>query len=38
MLTGDKAQVAQAVAQQLGVDEVHAELPGRQRLSKWKAC
>ncbi len=29
MLTGDKAQVAQAVAQQLGVDEVHAELlPG----------
>lgn len=29
MLTGDKAQVAQAVARQLGVDEVHAELlPG----------
>ena len=34
MLTGDRAEVAQAVARDLGIDEVHAQLLPQEKVSK----
>ena len=34
MLTGDRAEVAQAVARDLGIDEVHAQLLPQEKVSE----
>ena len=38
MLTGDRKQVADTVAKELGIDEVHSELLPADKVSASKSC